>query len=100
RSSGTALYEAVVEAALSLRSSPLAGRVIVVLTDGSDVSSHASLDAAVTAARRAGASVYPIGIEGPDFNPSALKALAHGTNGTYYGAGPRAPLTPDLRSIA
>jgi len=100
RSSGTALYDAVVEAALSLRSSPLAGRVIVVLTDGSDVSSHASLDAAVTAARRAGASVYPIGIEGPDFNPSALKALAHGTNGTYYGAGSSAALAQIYASIA
>jgi tight adherence protein B len=98
--SGTALYDAVVQAAQSLRTSPLAGRVIVVLTDGSDVSSHASLDAAVTAARRAGASVYPIGIEGPDFNPTALKALAHGTNGTYYGAGSSAALEQIYASIA
>jgi tight adherence protein B len=99
-SSGTALYDAVVEAARSLRSSPLAGRVIVLLTDGSDVSSHASLDAAVTAARRAGASVYPIGIEGPDFHSTALKALARGTNGTYYGAGSSAALTQIYASIA
>jgi tight adherence protein B len=98
--SGTALYDAVVQAAQSLRASPLAGRVIVVLTDGSDVSSHASLEAAVTAARRAGASVYPIGIEGPDFNPTALKALAHGTNGTYYGAGSSAALEQIYASIA
>ena len=99
-SSGTALYDAVVQAAQSLRSSPLAGRVIVVLTDGSDVSSHASLDAAVTAARRAGASIYPIGIEGTDFNPTALKALAEGTNGTYYGAGSSAALKQIYASIA
>ena len=98
--SGTALYDAVVQAAQSLRSSPLAGRVIVLLTDGADVSSHASLDAAVTAARRAGASIYPIGIEGPDFHPSALKALARGTNGTYYGAGSSAALTQIYASIA
>jgi tight adherence protein B len=98
--SGTALYDAVVQAAQSLRASPLAGRVIVVLTDGSDVSSHATLEAAVTAARRAGASVYPIGIEGPDFNPTALKALAHGTNGTYYGAGSSAALAQIYASIA
>ena len=98
--SGTALYDAVVQAAQSLRSSPLAGRVIVLLTDGADVSSHASLGAAVTAARRAGASIYPIGIEGPDFHPSALKALARGTNGTYYGAGSSAALTQIYASIA
>jgi len=99
-SSGTALYDAVVQAAQSLRTSPLAGRVIVLLTDGSDVSSHASLNAAVTAARRAGASIYPIGIEGPDFNPTALKELAHGTNGTYYGAGSSAALKQIYASIA
>ena len=98
--SGTALYDAVVQAAQSLRTSPLAGRVIVLLTDGSDVSSHASLNAAVTAARRAGASIYPIGIEGPDFNPTALKELAHGTNGTYYGAGSSAALKQIYASIA
>jgi tight adherence protein B len=99
-SSGTALYDAVVQAAQSLRSSPLAGRVIVLLTDGTDVSSHASLDAAVTAARRAGASVYPIGIEGPDFHPTALQALARGTNGTYHGAGSSAALAQVYASIA
>lgn len=98
--SGTALYDAVVQASQALRSSTLAGRVIVLLTDGSDVSSHASLDAAVTAARRAGVSIYPIGIEGPDFDPTALKALASGTNGTYYGAGSSAALAQVYASIA
>jgi tight adherence protein B len=85
--SGTALYDAVVAAARTLRSSQLPGRVIVLLTDGRDVSSTASLAEAIAAARRADAAVYPIGIESHDFDPSALQALAHGTNGTYYGAG-------------
>src|SRR5207253_7806285 len=60
---GTALYDAIVSSAGQLRASPLAGRVLIVLTDGRDVSSHASLAAAIDVAREAGVSVYPIGIE-------------------------------------
>jgi tight adherence protein B len=99
-SSGTALYDAVVQASQALRTSSLAGRVIVLLTDGSDVSSHASLDGAISAARKAGVSIYPIGIEGPAFDATALKELARGTNGTYYGAGSSAALAQVYTSIA
>jgi len=98
--SGTALYDAVVGAAKALRSSQSAGRVIVLLTDGHDVSSNASLDQAVAAARSADASVYPIGIESKDFDPAALKALARATNGTYYGAGSTAALQKIYGTIA
>jgi tight adherence protein B len=98
--SGTALYDAVVESANALKSSKLSGRVIVVLTDGKDVSSAASLDQAVLAARRAGASVYPIGIESPDFHSAALRSIAAQTNGTYYGAGSSASLQQAYGAIA
>jgi tight adherence protein B len=97
---GTALYDAIVAAAEQLRRNPLPGRVIIVLTDGKDVSSAASLDAAVRAARAAGASVYPIGIESPDFDPTALQALAQGTNGTYHGASSSSALRAVYASIA
>jgi tight adherence protein B len=96
---GTALYDAVVAAAKSLRTSQLPGRVIVLLTDGRDVSSTASLAEAIDAARRANASVYSIGIESRDFNPHALQALARGTNGTYYGAGSSSALQEIYGSI-
>ena len=97
---GTALYDAVVAAAHSLRTSQLPGRVIVLLTDGRDVSSTASLSQAVSAARAAGASVYSIGIESRDFDPHALQALAQGTSGRYYGAGSSSALREIYRSIA
>lgn len=100
RTSGTALYDAVVAAAKSLRATPDSGRVIVVLTDGHDVSSAATLESAVTAARRAQASVYPIGIESSDFDPSALHRLAEQTGGTYHGAGSTAELQSVYASIA
>jgi tight adherence protein B len=97
---GTALYDGVLAAANSLRTSQLPGRVIVLLTDGRDVSSTASLSEAVAAVRRANASVYSIGIESPDFNQQALKELATDTNGKYYGAGSSSALQQIYSSIA
>ena len=63
--SGTALYDAIVSAAGELRADSRPGRAIVVITDGKDVSSLASVDAAIRAAQGARASVYTIGIGGP-----------------------------------
>ena len=99
-SSGTALYDAVTAAAKALRATTQPGRVIIVLTDGRDVSSGATLEAAVAAARKADASIYPIGIESSDFDPGALRTLAKETGGTYHGAGSSAELQAVYASIA
>jgi len=100
RKQGTALYDAVVAAARVLRTSDQPGRVIVLLTDGRDVSSIASLEAAVAAARKADAAVYPIGIESSDFDPAALQTIARDTGGTYHAAGSSAELQQVYASIA
>jgi tight adherence protein B len=97
---GTSLYDAVVAAATALGKSDRPGRVIIVLTDGKDVSSSSSVEDAVAAARRANASVYPIGIESRDFDPAALRTVAHATGGTYHGAGSTAELQQVYASIA
>ena len=57
--------------------------ILVVLTDGTDVSSHASLADAIAAARQAGALVYPIGIVSSQFDPTPLQELASRTGGRY-----------------
>jgi tight adherence protein B len=98
--SGTALYDAVSAAAKALRVTTQPGRVIIVLTDGRDVSSDSSLEAAVAAARKANASIYPIGIESSDFDPAALRTLAKETGGTYHGVGSSAQLHEVYASIA
>ncbi|MGZ8717522.1 MAG: type II secretion system F family protein, partial [Gaiellaceae bacterium] len=98
--SGTALYDAIIESARALQSSRLSGRVIVVLTDGRDVSSNVTLEQAVNAANTVGAAVYPIGVESPDFRSGALRTLARETNGTYYGAGSSQGLEQVYSSIA
>ena len=98
--SGTALYDAIALAGGALRQEPLAGRVIILVTDGKDVSSTDSLADAVQAARRAGAAVYPIGIEGPQFSPDALRSIARRTGGIYRGAATTRVLGATYAAIA
>jgi tight adherence protein B len=84
---GTALYDSIIVAARQLKSNPLPGRVIIVLTDGADTAStHGGLPAAIDAAREANAAVYAIGIEGKGFTATPLEKLASSTGGQYYGA--------------
>jgi len=97
--SGTALWDTVVLAAHRLAGEGALGRVIIILTDGRDVSSAASLHDAVEAAHEAQASVYPIGIAGPDYTPAPLRALAAGTGGTYHEASSTAQLASIYASI-
>jgi tight adherence protein B len=84
--SGTALYDAIFDAAKQLRADSRPGRAIVVITDGKDVSSLHSLTDAIRAAQGAHASVYTIGIGGPAFTPDQLRAIAAETGGTYRQA--------------
>ncbi len=97
---GTALYDAVAQAAHALRSDPLAGRVIVLLTDGKNVGSGTTLDEAVIAAHKAGAIVYAVGIRGPQFDPAPLETLARETGGRYVLASSSARLSAIYADIA
>ncbi|HZO97091.1 MAG TPA: VWA domain-containing protein [Gaiellaceae bacterium] len=90
--SGTALWDAVALASRRLAKEAQPGHVIIVLTDGADVSSSASFRSAVAAAQRAHASVYAVGIAGPDFTPAPLRELAEDTGGTYHQASSSAAL--------
>jgi tight adherence protein B len=98
--SGTALWDSVVLAANGLARSHLAGRVIIVLTDGRDVSSSHSLDDAIAAAHRANASVYTVGILSRDFTPAPLRELAARTGGSYHEATASTQLAPIYASIS
>ena len=97
---GTALYDAIVLSARELAAEPLPARVVIVLTDGRDVSSEASADEAIAAARQSGAVVYPIAIESEQFSPEPLKRIARETGGTYFGAASSAALGAVYASIA
>jgi tight adherence protein B len=97
---GTALYDAVALGSRSLGAESLPGRVLIVLTDGDDVTSHATLGSAAAKARRAGVAVYAIGIEGKDFSPVALQELARVSGGAYFPAASASALEDAYASIA
>jgi tight adherence protein B len=86
RHSGTALYDAVALAARGLHDEVAPGKVLILLTDGRDVSSIETLSDAVAQARADGVVVYPVAIEAPGFSPVALKDLAGSTGGSYHAA--------------
>jgi tight adherence protein B len=90
---GTALWDAVVLAAQQLATAEGQGHVIIVLTDGDDVSSKATFVEAVEAAQRVHASVYAVGIAGRYFTSGALEDLAAKTGGAYLEASTTAQLT-------
>lgn len=96
---GTALWDSIVRGARALSGDGELGRVIVVVTDGADVSSTSSFADAVAAARRAHAGVYAIGIAGSGYRPGPLRALARRTGGVYLEASSSAKLTQLYEAI-
>lgn len=79
---GTALYDAVVQAAGLLNAVPGAQHNMVVFSDGADDgSSRATLAAARSAARAAKAPVTSVGLVTPAFNQSVMNQLAAAVKG-------------------
>src|SRR5947208_3500517 len=81
---GTTLYDDIVLAADRLAREPFAGRVIIIVTDGNETRSRATLETAIASARAARSSVYVVAIESSKFNPEPLKQLAFETGGRYF----------------
>ncbi|MDX6490456.1 MAG: tight adherence protein, partial [Gaiellaceae bacterium] len=98
--SGTALYDALALSAGMLAKEVGRARVIVLLTDGQDVSSTSSLAQSVEAARKASALVYPIVIGGADATRQPLRQMARETGGTFHGAASSAALKGVYSSVA
>jgi tight adherence protein B len=100
RKEGTALYDAIVLSAEALDAESLGGRVLILLTDGQEVTSDASLADAIDAARKAKVAVYPIAIQSTSFSPAPLKQLARQTGGRYTAASSSEALSAIYASIA
>jgi tight adherence protein B len=97
---GTTLNDALVLSANSLAAETSLGRVIIIVTDGNETRSQATIEETITAAQEAGASVYVVGIESNAFNPVPLQRIAKETGGNYYGAADSAALAEVYTSIA
>ncbi|HEX2032144.1 MAG TPA: VWA domain-containing protein [Actinomycetota bacterium] len=88
----TALYDAVETAAGLFAGTSQAN--IVLLSDGGDTASRTGLPSAAAAARRAGATIFAIGLRSSETDVAALRRLARETDGRYAPAG-----TADLGTI-
>jgi tight adherence protein B len=97
---GTTLYDGVVKSARAFATESHSGRVVIVVTDGNETRSTASLDNAIAAAREAGVLLYVVAIESKQFNPAPLKRLARETGGSYRGAGSSRQLSAIYAGIA
>ena len=84
---GTALYDALQLSALARsRTQHGRARVVVLLTDGKDVSSQASLQDALATAHDTATLVYPIAIGGDGATVAPLQQMASVTGGSFKSA--------------
>ena len=97
---GTALYDALQLSGSSLRSQVARARVVVLLTDGKDVSSQTSLKDALATAHDTGTLVYPIAIGGDSATVAPLKQMAAVTGGSFKTAATSSSLNAVYSSIA
>jgi tight adherence protein B len=77
----TSLYDAVLRAASLVRSRPVEQRNIVLLSDGADTVSNASLNEALASATNSGATVFIVGLKSPEYSVGTIRKLASDTGG-------------------
>jgi tight adherence protein B len=92
---GTHLLDAADEAVRLLRAAHIASGSVVLLSDGGDRGSHATLERVTTAAGAAGTRVYGIGLRSARDDFGTLNLLAAGTHGEFSSA----TSVTDLRRI-
>jgi tight adherence protein B len=100
KANGTALYDALQLSANALGSQDGRSRVVVLLTDGKDVSSKVSLADALATTHAAGTLVYPIAIGGDSATTAPLKQMATETGGSFKAAASSSSLSAVYSSIA
>ena len=85
-SEGTSIHDAIIRASELTKAEGLGRTTAVLLSDGTDIGSNATRDAAVAAADEASIRVISVGLSSPQFDPEALRALSQATGGTYAEA--------------
>jgi len=88
----TALYDAVVAGLERITDAARPRRILIVVSDGGDNASHATLKQVLERARQSNVTIYTIGLfdaDDPDTNPGVLKDLARTTGGERFL--PRSP---------
>jgi len=99
----TALYDALLYGLEQLDDTSHARRVLVLMSDGADNASRATLDLVLDRARRSDVTIYTIGLfdaDARDRNPGVLAALAKATGGERFLPKSPGPLLAACQRIA
>jgi VWFA-related protein len=99
----TALYDAVMAGLDRLDEGSRARKVLIIMSDGGDNTSRATLNQVLERARHSDATIYTIGLfepDDPDANPGVLKSLAHMTGGERFLPRSASPLLLACQRIA
>lgn len=99
RGRDTALYDAILAGVDQLRSAGTDRRAIVVLSDGRDTRSRASLEDALVGARDAGVAIYALGLP-VESDQDALARMSSDTGGSYRQASAPGEIRSLYQSIA
>jgi tight adherence protein B len=83
---GTALYDGLLDGVRTLADAGSGRRVLIVLTDGDDISSKATAAQVIAAAHASDVTIYAIALKSSAFQPVTLKRIAEATGGGLYSA--------------
>lgn len=83
---GTHIYDALSRAVTLIERQGVSVGSMVLLSDGEDSGSRASVGGAAARARTAGARVFTVGLESPSLDPKGLRRLATMTHARYFTA--------------
>jgi Ca-activated chloride channel homolog len=98
----TALYDAMIAGLKRLEEGSRARRVLILISDGGDNASTATLADVLARARASNVTIYTIGLfdsDDRDSNPRALKAIAQTTGGERFLPSSPGPLLTDCERI-
>ncbi|MCZ7664097.1 MAG: VWA domain-containing protein [Thermoleophilia bacterium] len=97
----TALYDALLRSLTTFEGVAAArSHYLILLSDGGDTASRASLDEVLARARASGVQVYTIGLKTEEFDVTPLVRLAEATGGRYVEAPESAALASLYESLA
>ena len=82
----TRMYDAVKDVVTLIRTEELQYSAIVLLSDGQELGSTATLEEATQAARERGVRIFTVALMSRFFDSTTLKSLAHRTGGEYFEA--------------
>jgi tight adherence protein B len=83
----TRMYEAIERAASLVRAENLSTASLILLSDGRELGSRSTQEAALAAAASARLRIFSVALKSRSFDSSTLRTLATSTGGAYFEAG-------------